>query len=61
MSRNARVTDSYYGVLPAEALDCTATAAGAPFVAGLIGVIEVWASRPLKKVASCSCAVSELA
>jgi hypothetical protein len=39
------------GMLPAEPADRSAAAAGLTFVAGLVGVVEIRAARPLQQVA----------
>jgi len=53
--------DPITAVLPIDAVECRATAAGLSFVARLVGVIEIRAARPLQEIAGGGCLVAQLA
>ena len=61
MRRNAGVADADNRMLAAEAADGGAAAAGLALVAGLVGVIEIRAARPLQQIARGGRLVAQLA
>ena len=61
MRRDAGIAHADDGVLPAEAADRAAAAAGPPLVARLVGVVEIRAARPLQQVAGGGRLVAQLA